>query len=60
MWLYPVPSFVALGGWLWMLIGSGWEYIALGIAILLLGIAAYLWQARQRREWPFAAESAAA
>ncbi len=55
MWLYPIPSLLALVGWLWMLVGSGWQYIALGFAILLFGIAAYLLQARQRQEWPFAA-----
>lgn len=53
MWLYPVPSLVALAGWLWMLIGSGWHFILLGSAILLFGIGAYLLQAKQNREWPF-------
>jgi amino acid transporter len=53
MWLYPVPSLVALAGWMWMLIGSGWHYILLGSAILLFGIGAYLLQAKHNREWPF-------
>ncbi|MGA3092370.1 MAG: amino acid permease [Terriglobales bacterium] len=57
MWLYPIPSFLALVGWMWMLIGSGWQYIVLGFGILLVGIVAYLLQARQRQEWPFAPES---
>jgi amino acid transporter len=57
MWLYPIPSFLALAGWMWMLVGSGWQYIALGFGILLFGIAAYLLQAKQRQEWPFVPES---
>jgi amino acid transporter len=60
MWLYPIPSLVALGGWLWMLVGSGWQYIALGFAILAIGVIAYLLQARQKQEWPFVAEGVAA
>ena len=59
MWLYPLPSLLALVGWTWMLLGSGWSYIALGFGILGLGTVAYLFQAKQRKEWPFAGESAA-
>ncbi len=57
MWLYPLPSLLALVGWTWMLVGSGWQYIALAFAILLLGAGGFLLQARQREEWPFAIES---
>jgi amino acid transporter len=57
MWLYPLPSLLALVGWVWMLIGSGWQYIALGLGILLFGVVAYLLQAKQKQEWPFVAES---
>jgi amino acid transporter len=56
MWLYPIPSVLALVGWTWMLVGSGWQYIALAFGILALGIVGYLLQARQRHDWPFVAE----
>ncbi|MGJ5816271.1 APC family permease [Paludibaculum fermentans] len=54
MWLYPVPNVLAFCGWAWILLSSGWQFIALGFAILLVGIGAYMVLARQRREWPFA------
>lgn len=60
MWLYPLPSLLALVGWTWMLLGSGWSYIALGFGILGLGTIAYLFQSKQRKEWPFVGESSAA
>ncbi len=54
MWLYPVPSFLAFFGWVWILCSSGWEFISLGLGILVFGVAAYLLLARRNREWPFA------
>lgn len=55
MWLYPLPSAVALAGWLFVLASSGWVYIAWGLALIAAGIAAYLWRARRLQEWPFVA-----
>jgi amino acid transporter len=57
MWLYPLPSLLALVGWTWMLLGSGWPYVALAFGILALGIGGYLLQAKERHDWPFAVES---
>ena len=51
--LYPITSVIAFLGWLYILIASGWPYIAAGIALLILGIGAYLWRAHSLREWPF-------
>ncbi len=34
MWLYPVPAFVALAGWIFLLLTSGWYLIALGVGML--------------------------
>jgi amino acid transporter len=53
MWLYPVPSILTLLGWIWILLSSGWDFIGLGFAILIFGIAGYLLLSYQRREWPF-------
>jgi amino acid transporter len=53
MWLYPLPSMVALAGWIFVITTSGWQYIASGAGVIVAGTAAYLWRARQAREWPF-------
>ena len=53
MWLYPVPAFVALAGWIFLLLTSGWRLIALGIGTLLLGVLCFLVWSRQSRSWPF-------
>ena len=50
MWLYPLPAFVALAGWIFVFATSGAEAITFGLATLGLGIVAYLlWQRRRRR-----------
>jgi hypothetical protein len=52
--LYPIPALVALAGWIFILLVSGRVYILGGLALVVFGIAAYLWRARLKREWPFA------
>jgi len=56
MWLYPLPSVVALAGWIFVIVTSGWRYIASGLGVLALGTATYVWRARTTKEWPFEAE----
>jgi amino acid transporter len=53
MWLYPLPSMVALAGWIFVITTSGWKYIASGLGVIVVGTAAYLWRARASRGWPF-------
>ncbi|GAC1306381.1 MAG: hypothetical protein NVSMB21_09060 [Vulcanimicrobiaceae bacterium] len=60
MWAYPLPALVALAGWLYIFVSSGTLAIAYGLATLALGALAYVWRARRRAEWPFAARAAAA
>jgi amino acid transporter len=53
MWLYPLPAIVALAGWIFLLLTSGWLLIALGVGSLALGVVCFLaWSWRSRR-WPF-------
>jgi amino acid transporter len=53
MWLYPVPAFIALAGWTFLLLTSGWRLIALALGTLALGIVCFLiWSWRTRR-WPY-------
>jgi amino acid transporter len=44
MWLYPVPSLIALTGWLYIFSTSGWGFAGIGIATVVAGVVAYhLW-----------------
>jgi amino acid transporter len=53
MWLYPLPAFVALAGWIFLLLTSGWRLIALGVGTLLLGVVCFLVWSWRLRSWPF-------
>lgn len=53
MWFYPLPSLIALAGWLYILSTNERKIVLWGLVLLLLGIGAYFWRARARREWPF-------
>jgi amino acid transporter len=53
MWLYPLPSIIALVGWIYVYYASGWLPIGLSIAWLAVGVVAYLIWARYEHTWPF-------
>jgi amino acid transporter len=53
MWLYPIPALVALAGWLFLLLTSGWLLIALGFGTLALGCVAFLAWSWRVGSWPF-------
>ena len=53
MWLYPVPAMVALAGWIFLLLTSGWFLVALGLGTLALGIVCFLVWSWRSRQWPF-------
>jgi hypothetical protein len=55
MFLYPLPAVIALGGWLCILVASGFEYVIAGALLMAVGILAYLWRARRQAVWPFTA-----
>ena len=54
MWAYPYTSIIAFGGWLFILLASGWIYIAAGFGLLIAGVGAYLVRAKRIHEWPYA------
>jgi amino acid transporter len=54
MWLYPLPSIIALAGWVYILGTNGWRFILLGVGLMALGVGAYLVQAYLQTKWPFA------
>jgi APA family basic amino acid/polyamine antiporter len=42
MWLYPLPSIVALVGWVYIFVTSGWLFIGFGLLTLAAGVVAYV------------------
>ena len=45
MWFYPIPSLIALVGWLYVLGTARWEILGLSLMVLVSGVAAYVgWQ----------------
>ena len=60
MWLYPVPGIVSALGWIYVLATAGGRSLSFAAAVLVVGSATYLWRARTRNEWPFAAHEAGA
>jgi amino acid transporter len=53
MWFYPLTSVIAFAGWAFILAASGLKFILWGIALIAVGVAAYLWRSRVQAEWPF-------
>ncbi|MGE3308931.1 MAG: APC family permease [Limisphaerales bacterium] len=54
MWLYPLPCFVALAGWIFLLATTDQVILVYGAVSLAAGVGAYfVWAARQKA-WPFA------
>ena len=55
MWLYPLPSLVALLGWIFVFATTPVPVIAFGLGALLLGVICFgAWSWRSKR-WPFEA-----
>ena len=49
MWLYPLPSGIALAGWAYIFFTSGWSTALFGMGVLATGVAAFtLWRRSQR------------
>ncbi|MBK9317215.1 MAG: amino acid permease [Acidobacteria bacterium] len=53
MWLYPIPSLIALVGWVFIFLTSGNMTILFSLGALLLGIVCFLLWSRQTSKWPF-------
>ena len=53
IWLYPLPSLVALVGWIFIFATTDWRIIAFGLGLLAVGLLFFLaWSWRTAR-WPF-------
>ena len=53
MWLYPVPVFLAIAGWIAIFVATGWRPMLASLAAMVAGILVYLGRARLLRQWPF-------
>ena len=54
MWLYPLPAIVSFVGFCYIFSASGWLSIGMTVGWSALGVVAFLYWARQNKEWPFA------
>src|SRR5947207_13110976 len=59
MWLYPVPSLIALLGWIFIFATTPPMVIAFGLGALLLGVVCFGAWSWRGRTWPFAARGLA-
>jgi amino acid transporter len=53
IWLYPLPTVIALIGWVFLFVTSDPWVIAFGLGILALGVVAFLIWSKQLQQWPF-------
>jgi len=52
-WLFPVPTLIALVGWVYIYVHAGWLPVGLSLAWIAIGAIAYLGYAKAERTWPF-------
>ncbi len=52
-WLYPVPTLLALVGWVYIYVSATWLSIGLSLGWIAVGAIAYLVYAKAERTWPF-------
>jgi amino acid transporter len=57
MWLYPLPSLIALAGWVFVFATSDVKVILFGLGSLLAGVLVFLFWSWRARRWPFPANA---
>jgi amino acid transporter len=60
IWLYPVPAFMALLGWLFVFLTNSLKPLLIGAGTLALGVICFLAWSGMTRRWPFAPPKSAA
>jgi amino acid transporter len=56
IWLYPLPCFLALTGWLFLFATTSNKLKGYGLLCLVLGVGAFLAWAKAAKTWPFQTE----
>jgi amino acid transporter len=54
MWLYPLPSIIALVGWVFIFASTEWPVILIGLGTLAAGAIVFLVWSWYTERWPFA------
>ncbi len=57
IWLYPLPSLIALVGWLFIFLTLGRLIILFSLAALAIGVVSFLIWSRSASKWPFKAST---
>ncbi|EME62164.1 APC family permease [Amycolatopsis decaplanina] len=52
-WLYPIPTIIALLGWVYIYFSATWLSIGLSVGWIALGVVAFLAYAKAEHVWPF-------
>ena len=58
MWLYPLPSLLALAGWIFLFATSEPLVIYFGLGTLVLGVLGFVVWSWRVRQWPFSGAAA--
>ena len=59
IWLYPLPSLIALVGWIFIFATTDFVTIVVGLGMMLAGLVVFLVWSFASGRWPFAAASKA-
>lgn len=54
IWLYPLPSVIALVGWVFIFATTDWPIVLLGLGTLALGVIFFFVWSWYTQRWPFA------
>jgi amino acid transporter len=57
IWFYPLPSLIALVGWLFIYVTLRKEVLLFSLAVLALGVLLFLAWSRFTQRWPFAGDA---
>jgi basic amino acid/polyamine antiporter, APA family len=57
IWLYPLPSLIALAGWMFIYLTLDRKIILFSLVALATGVVSFLAWARSAAKWPFTAPS---
>jgi amino acid transporter len=55
--LFPIPVYIAIAIWLFILYSTGLKMAAYGLVVIALGAIAFLLKANYNKEWPFVKSS---